>query len=113
MSSSARLASFGLVLAVVFGLATLAGGAVDPSPRKAASSSHDGAAMSGGQMSAAPRGLSLEQEGFRLALDDSTLQPGHAETLRFRIVDERGEPVREFEQEHGARLHLIIARRDL
>src|SRR3954447_10650588 len=118
MKPPARLAAFAVVLAAVFGLATLAGGAVDPAPRKAASTDGHGAAgmsMSGGhaEMAAAPRGLSLEQDGYRLALDDSTLRQGRTETLRFRIVDEQGEPVREFEQEHGARLHLIIARRDL
>src|SRR3954447_22324287 len=118
MKPPARLAAFAVVLAAVFGLATLAGGAVDPAPRKAASTDGHGAAgmsMSGGhaEMAAAPRGLSLEQDGDRLALDDSTLRQGRTETLRFRTVDEQGEPVREFEQEHGARLHLIIARRDL
>src|SRR3954469_9209231 len=118
MKPPARLAAFAVVLAAVFGLATLAGGAVDPAPRKAASTDGHGAAgmsMSGGhaEMAAAPRGLSLEQDGYRLALDDSTLRQGRTETLRFRIVDEQGEPVREFEQEHGAKLHLIIARRDL
>src|SRR3954452_13425574 len=118
MKPPARLAAFAVVLAAVFGLATLAGGAVDPAPRKAASTDGHGAAgmsMSGGhaEMAAAPRGLSLEQDGYRLALDDSTLRQGRTETLRFRIVDEQGEPVREFEQEHGAKLNLIIARRDL
>ena len=32
---------------------------------------------------------------------------------RFRIVDERGETVRDFDVEHTKRMHLILARRDL
>jgi hypothetical protein len=33
--------------------------------------------------------------------------------LRFRVVDDRGRTVRDFDVEHTKRMHLIVARRDL
>lgn len=119
MSAAARLAGFAVLLAAVFGVAALAGGAADSSPRKATASTSghgvDGMNMNGGHaaMSKAARGLSLSEDGYRLAVEDTNLRAGQRATLRFKILDARGRAVHEFEQEHGAKLHLIIARRDL
>src|SRR3954469_7914656 len=109
-SAVTRLAGFAVLLLVVFGVAALAGGAVDPTPRKAGATPAHGMK---GEMAAAPRGLSLDQDGYRLAVADTTLSEGRTETPRFKGLDEQGRPVREFDQEHGARLHMIIVRRDL
>ena len=46
-------------------------------------------------------------------VDDPELRRGRAERLAFRIVDARGETVRDFDVEHTKRMHLILARRDL
>jgi hypothetical protein len=60
------------------------------------------------------RGLAVAEHGLRIALDTPALQPGRAQALRFRILDEQtGAVVRDFDVEHTKRLHLILARRDL
>lgn len=122
MNAKARLAAFAVVLLAVFGVATLAGGAINPTPRKAPSKAEhgtEGMNMAGekngshAEMSMAPRGLSLSQDGYRVAVRNTTLAAGRRATLHFQILDARQQPVHQFEQEHGAKLHLIIARRDL
>jgi hypothetical protein len=76
-------------------------------------------AMEGGGHSAhasstAPTGLAVADQGYRLELIGSNrFAVGDPGTLSFRVLDERGAPVRDFETEHGARLHLIVVRRDL
>jgi hypothetical protein len=97
------------VLAAIFGIAALAGAAVGPEPQER-TTAHGG----GGEMAMhAPAGLSIEQDGYRLAVTDATFTAGKAETLRFRVIDSENRPVTDFEEEHGARLHLIVVRRDL
>ena len=59
------------------------------------------------------RGLAVAENGLRVVVDDPELRRGQNETLRFRIVDARGETVRDFDVEHEKRMHLIVARRDL
>jgi hypothetical protein len=67
-----------------------------------------------GSASARPvRGLALAENGLRVVVEDPELRRGRSEQLRFRIVDERGETVRDFDVEHTKRMHLILARRDL
>ena len=127
MSAPARLAGFAAVLAVVFGAAALAGGAIDPN-REESTASHSG----GGHRPAADRavtsshnkhqpsaerhrvrGLGVADDGLRLVVDDSELGRGRTEALRFRVVDRRDRAVRDFEVEHDKRMHLIVVRRDL
>jgi hypothetical protein len=59
------------------------------------------------------RGLSVADSGVRLVVEDADLRRGKTEQLRFRIVDDRGSAVSDFDVEHTKRMHLIIARRDL
>jgi hypothetical protein len=59
------------------------------------------------------RGLAVAENGLRLVVDEPELRRGRTERLRFRIVDERGRGVRDFDVEHTKRMHLIVARRDL
>jgi hypothetical protein len=111
----ARLAAFATTLATVFGVAALAGAAVGPSPAKRKQAT-DEMAMHGaepGHADMAPAGLAISEDGYRLAIADSSLQAGRAQTLRFRVLDAQGKPVHDFAEEHGSRLHLIIVRRDL
>jgi hypothetical protein len=109
-SAAARLAAFAVVLAAVFGIAALAGATVGPEPEKRVASSHGG---DGAMTMHAPAGLAIEQDGYRLAVESSTFRANRTETLRFRVIDSDGRPVRDFDEEHGARLHLIVVRRDL
>jgi hypothetical protein len=67
----------------------------------------------GGEPAKAVRGLAVADSGLRLEVEQLELRRGTSERLAFRIVDERGEVVRDFDIEHERRMHLIIARRDL
>ena len=107
---ASRLFAYAAVLAAVFGIAAVAGSAADPKTHRAAASAHGGDGM---EMSHEPAGLAVAGDGYRLAVANPTLTAGRRQTLRFQILDDHGRPVRQFEQEHGARLHLIVARRDL
>jgi uncharacterized protein DUF4396 len=75
-----------------------------------------GAGAGGHSQTAAPdpvRGLTASAGGLTLELDTTRMAPGGREELRFRIVAEDGEAVRDFEVEHEKRMHLLLARRDL
>jgi hypothetical protein len=108
VTAPVKLAAFAGVLAVVFGAAALAGGAVGRihDPAAAAEDAMD--------MAADPvRGLAVSENGLTLDLSRRTAQPGTAFRLGFRIFGEDGRAVRDFDLEHTKRMHLILVRRDL
>ena len=121
MRAPTKLAVFVAGLAVVFGGAAFAGAAIGPDSGKdrpsGANAEHaENPASTDAEHGAAPRalrGLAVAEDGLRVVVEDAELRRGRAETLRFRIVDERGEMVRDFDVEHEKRVHLILARRDL
>lgn len=120
MSAPLKLAAFAALLVVLASGGALAGGAVDPDraePAAAAEGSHaeEKAAPHGGAEKAPRpvRGLAIAEDGLRVVVDEPELERGRTEDLRFRIVDDRGETVRDFDVEHEKRMHLIVARRDL
>lgn len=138
-SAPVKLAGFAAILAVLFGAAALAGGAVDPDrgePRTrhsddATASSgghgdvdtHASAPVADGEAEAAHgdareaahpvRGLAVAENGLRLVVEDRELGRGQSTNVGFRIVDERNETVRDFDVEHTKRMHVIVVRRDL
>jgi hypothetical protein len=59
------------------------------------------------------RGLAAAANDLTLALERGELPRGVATTLRWRIDDSSGAPVRDFAVEHTKRMHLIVVRRDL
>jgi hypothetical protein len=66
-----------------------------------------------GESTADPvRGLAVANRGLALQLADTELDRGRPSTLRFRIADAGGRPVRDFAVEHEKRMHLIVVRRD-
>jgi hypothetical protein len=108
MTTPAKLAAFAGVLALSFGTAALAGGAVGRI--------HDPAATAedGMDMEADPiRGLSVSENGLTLDLARRSARPGAAFRLGFRVLGEDGRAVRDFDLEHTKRMHLIVVRRDL
>jgi hypothetical protein len=117
MNAPARLAAFGAVLTALFGAGALAGGLIGPEPDATAreTGAHDSAPEQHSDTSraAAVRGLAVADGGLRVVVDDPKLRRGRTERLAFRIVDERGATVRDFDVEHTKRMHLILARRDL
>jgi hypothetical protein len=109
VSIAAKLAGFFGALAVLFGVGALAGGLLDASAPggDAQASGH------GGEMAMPVRGLAVAENGLRVVVEQPELRRNRAEQLRFRILDEDGNAVRDFDLEHTERMHLILARRDL
>jgi hypothetical protein len=58
-------------------------------------------------------GLAATVDGLTLELATTRLSPGEPGQLRFQVVGEDGRAVRDFEVQHGKRLHLIVVRDDL
>ncbi|HEX8083294.1 MAG TPA: hypothetical protein VF529_03325 [Solirubrobacteraceae bacterium] len=121
MSTAAKLAGFAATVALVSGGAALAGGGIDPD-RETGEPAHETSspeAGHGGSGSAAMseqhpvRGLAVAEDSLRVVVDDPELRRGIPEHLTFRVVDDRGQTVRDFDVEHEKRMHLIVARRDL
>ena len=120
MSAGVRVAVFAALLAVVFAVSALAGQAIDPgagtgtAEEHAAGSEHaagDGHAH--GHEAVAPGGLSAEQDGLLLRAATRQLPAGRTARFAFRITDDRGATVRDFDVEQARRMHLIVVRRDL
>ena len=110
MNVSTKLIGFAAMLAVLVGGGIALGGAVDPDR----STAEPGAAHGGDDMADHPvRGVAVAENGLRLVLDDPELTPGRTERLSFRVVDEDGAVVRDFDVAHTKRMHVIVARRDL
>ena len=140
ISAPIKLAGFAAILVALFGVAALAGGALDPD-RDESATGHGGAdtvsdaghpgsgahlseraATGEGGTTASPgadktaqsvRGLAVAENGLRLVVDERELPRGQTANVRFRIIDERGRTVRDFDVEHTKRMHLIVVRRDL
>jgi hypothetical protein len=117
VSAAARLAAFVVLLGAVFAVATLAGAAIQPSPRSAApDEDRMGAEHEDAGAPHAPepvRGLAVADDGLRLDLATPQLEPDAAGTLRFRILGRDGRALRDFDLEHERRMHVIVVRRDL
>ena len=58
------------------------------------------------------RGLSISDAGMTLGLRQREVVRGRRTRLEFRVLDDSGVPVRDFEVEHEKRMHLIVVRRD-
>ena len=80
----------------------------------AANDAHGAAGDAGHGGAADPvRGLSVAENGLRLVVAHESFERGARESLRFKIVDERGRAVSDFDVEHTKRMHVIVVRRDL
>ena len=116
MNAPAKLTGFAAALAVLMVGGAALGGAVDPDRPTAetAEAGHGGGEEMSEMGSEHPvRGVAVAEDGLRLVVDDPELRRGRNEQLRYRIVDEQGQVVSDFEVEHERRMHLIVARRDL
>ncbi len=118
-----QLATFAAVLAGLYTAGFIAGQFIDAEPhggddmthdqQRTSSNRHRGGEHGGAAQPDPVRGLAVADNGLQLELADPELERGRSEQLRFRIVDARGEAVRDFDVEHEKRMHLIVARRDL
>jgi hypothetical protein len=104
-----KLGVFAAVLAVLFGAATLAGGAIHPLRANVSASSDQ---MMGADAMGV-RGLAVSDDQFTLHLARHSAQPGKRFELAFRITDNRGAIVKDFDVEHTKRMHFIVVRRDM
>ena len=109
MTTPVKLTAFAAVLAVVFGAAALAGGAVGQIHDPAAATAEDDMKMALDPM----RGLAVSEDGLTLDLARRTAGPNKQFRLAFRILGKDGRVVRDFDVEHTKRMHLIVVRRDL
>ena len=125
LNTTVRLALFAGLLALVFAGAALAGSALDPDVdgetasseplegRHSAGGGHGAAADAHSTSREAPaKGLAQAAGGLSLVIDDPNEVTARMR-LRFRIVNEKGATVRDFDVEHARRMHLIVVRRDL
>jgi hypothetical protein len=112
-----RLAAFAAALALVGGLAALAGAVTGGNGTAAPAPAHaDPAAMAMDHASPADRaranGLATDAAGYTLVPAEATLPLGTTRAFRFRIVGADGHPAHDFDLDGGVRLHLIVVRRD-
>jgi hypothetical protein len=114
VSPAAKLLGFAAVLAVVFGVAALAGAAAGPdrTTTDEPAGGHGGGEEEHGAAPDPVRGLAVAENGLRLELESTELPRNRATELRFAITGEDGRPVSEFDVEHEKRMHLILVRRD-
>ncbi|HVJ98418.1 MAG TPA: hypothetical protein VNC41_16435, partial [Acidimicrobiia bacterium] len=99
MNAPVRLALFAVVAAAVLLGGAALGAAVGPAPANESEShnDHEEAAMT----------------DYRIDGATTTLEPEAEQTLQFRIVDGRGEPVTRFDLQHERPMHLIVVSNDL
>ncbi|MEO3867502.1 hypothetical protein ABGB18_01585 [Nonomuraea sp. B12E4] len=127
MNTAAKLGSYVLGLAVVFGGALGAGKVVGPvgtppaeahaamtAPTKetAGSVGHGGHATQQAK-SDTPGGLQVSENGYTLNPLTPTITPGEPADFRFSVTGPDGRPVTDFQVEHDKKLHFIVVSRDL
>lgn len=125
MGVAAKLGGFAVVLVVVFGGALALGAAAGPAVGLAEravpveEAGHDMAfdAMEpGGHQTGGPSmpgGLVVSQDGYTFAPVATLREAGREQDFRFTVAGPDGRPVRDYAEEHGRELHLIVVRRDL
>jgi hypothetical protein len=63
--------------------------------------------------SAEVRGLAVAASGVLLSSHPTRLEPGRPTPFTFRILDQSGQPLTSFVEQHERAMHLIVVRRDL
>jgi hypothetical protein len=109
MTALPKLAGFAGALVLLLGGGALAGGLTNPSPPRTS----DEQEMTEMPPAMNVRGLAVADNGLRLVVSNPDFTRGREQQLRYRVVDERGTTVRDFDVEHTKRMHLIVVRRDL
>ena len=118
----AKIAAFGLAVALVIGGGAVIGATVGPD----GGDDDDGTTGHGAHAAtdttevpvdeasqALPAGLSVSRDGYTLVLADPELPARATSELEFVITGPGGEPVTDFDVAHEKELHLVIVSRDL
>lgn len=107
-----KLAAFAAALAVLFVVATLAGAAIDP---EVAADGHDAGPAThtehDGESAPLP-GLAVAEARYQLVPQETVFGASRHAAIGFRIEDEGGQTLSDFDVEHARRMHLIVVRRD-
>ena len=103
-----RVALFVAGLAGIFLAALAVGSLAGVDERTLAADAH---AADEGHGEAAPAGLALAQDGYRLVPAREALLAGRSEPYVFRIVGPDGSVLRDYDVEHERLLHLIVVGR--
>jgi len=61
----------------------------------------------------APGGLAISAAGYTLQVGPKAFEAGREEAFGVRILDRDARAVRDFDEQHGERMHLMVVRRDL
>ncbi|MFG3441594.1 hypothetical protein ACGF0J_30500 [Nonomuraea sp. NPDC047897] len=119
MNTAAKLGTYALGLAVVFGGALGLGNAVGsdaPAPA-AATPGHDShaepATAPAGAAIDTPGGLQVSDNGHTLTPLTGAIKPGEPTDFRFAVTGPDGRPVTDYQIAHDKKLHLILVPRDL
>ncbi|MFG1679308.1 hypothetical protein ACGFNP_03985 [Nonomuraea sp. NPDC049269] len=113
MNTAAKLGSYVLGLAVVFGGALGAGKVVGPIGAPPAED-HAAMAMPAEQAkSDTPGGLQVSENGYTLNALTTAIKPGEPTDFQFTVIGPDGRPVTDYQVEHDKKLHFIVASRDL
>lgn len=125
MNVLVRLAAFFVGVLVLFAGANAAGRAIDPVHDDVAGAMEGGhgddthtdggseTTMEGMEMGPAAGGLAVADGELRLSADGVVLSATEARPFSFRILDNDGEVVTDFDPEQGGvELHLVVVRRD-
>jgi hypothetical protein len=133
LSTAARLAAFALALGAIFAVAAAVGAAVGPFERSVGvhdamdepvphgdeepvphdDEEPDAPEPGHGAHDADADGLAAAAGGLSLDPASAARVAGRPAPFAFRILDSAGAPVRDFDEVHERRMHLIIVRRDL
>ncbi|SEF38203.1 hypothetical protein SAMN05421837_11937 [Amycolatopsis pretoriensis] len=107
MNTTARLAVFGGVLALLAAGGFIVGKAARPVAAATEEPAHGGGHVEMPAAAELPGGLTSSQDGYTFA--DPVAEAGR---FTFRITGPDGGPVTAFDVEHEKKLHLIVVRRD-
>ncbi|MEV6157048.1 hypothetical protein AB0L53_42575 [Nonomuraea sp. NPDC052129] len=127
MNTAAKLGSYVVGLAVVFGGALGVGKAVGPvgtppakdhsamaMPTASASAGHGGHATEQAQVKDdTPGGLQVSENGYTLNPLTAMIKPDEPTDFRFTVTGADGKPVTDYKVEHDKKLHFIVVSRDL
>ncbi|HET7719699.1 MAG TPA: hypothetical protein VFK43_07010, partial [Acidimicrobiales bacterium] len=105
MSTSTRLAGFGVALIAVLGIGAGVGATIGPDASTGPDDDVEAPAPEGG-------GVVAAAEGYRIVPESPTLA-AEGGPFSFTIVDVSGDPVTRFTEVHDRPLHLIVVSREL
>ncbi|MER6950296.1 hypothetical protein ABT294_40390 [Nonomuraea sp. NPDC000554] len=112
MNTPAKLGSYVLGLAVLFGATFGAGkavGVVGSPPSPGGHATHESAPAA----QVVPAGLQVSDDGYTLVPVTTAVEPGKQTDFRFSVTGPDGRPVTAYQVEHEKKLHFIVVSRDL